>query len=132
MSSYWDMLHLAWPFCTKHSASNCFLFRFSQSNVLKFWLKHALKAYKIKWFNHIIERKGILRCYFCPFCTLNQSKKWMTKNKTLMKTYWIINFSWNYTWFTEMYQTCVFHKKISRLMFRFWEILINKQLFRSI
>ena len=37
---------LAWPFCTKHSASNYYMFKGSESNVLKFWIKQAFKLYK--------------------------------------------------------------------------------------
>ena len=48
------------------------------------------------------------------------------------ETYLIKNFCWNHSCTIEMYWTCVFHKKITSLMYRFWEILININLFQSI
>ena len=46
-----------------------------------------------------------------------------------MKNYSVINFCWNYACTFEMYWTNIFHKKITSLMYRFWEILININLF---
>ena len=74
----------------------------------------------------------MLISYFWPFCIQNQRKKWIMKSTLLMKNYPIIRFCWNTACTIEIYWTCISHKKITSLMYIFWEILININLFRSI
>ena len=105
---------------------------------IKIWIKHALKSYKIKWCNHRIKKiifTLLVSYYFFYLFALiiKENSEWQ-KSKILLKYYWIINFCCYYTCVIEMYWTCtcIFYNKISSLMFRFWEILMNIQLFRSI
>ena len=98
MSSYWDILHLFLLFCTKNSASNRFMFRCSQSNVLKFWMKHALKTYQSKWFNHRVKKQEVHGPHRSPEKTaqINKhiwlSKCWLSEEKThyLLYEKWMV------------------------------------------
>ena len=75
-----DILHLVWHLCTKNSASNCVMFRWLQTNVLKYLIKHALKSYKINWCIHRIKKKGIYIASYIFALIIKENSEWNTSD----------------------------------------------------